>query len=248
MNVSEAVTVTLPILSFPALAFSTAGEEVDLHYYIPRCQVWDPTAQAFSAAFCSVKSFTATLIQCACSQFGEFGATLEVNQTAFVSPSPSASSAPIIKPADTSRDWLSMDQAVLLTIFVIAMVILLSLAVVWVYWSYKHEVPNDDADALYFQWEAEANDDGAGEAEPPALPELEEEEDELWLPDPYYYPEDYTGEGSDAPPDEDDEEDNLELVEWTGNRGETRLTRIAQGAGERGICASLALRCVCGVC
>ncbi len=65
MNVSEAVTVTLPILSFPALAFSTAGEEVDLHYYIPRCQVWDPTAQAFSAAFCSVKSFTATLIQCA---------------------------------------------------------------------------------------------------------------------------------------------------------------------------------------
>lgn len=65
MNVSEAVTVTLPILSFPALTFSTAGGEVDLHYYIPRCQVWDPTAQAFSAAFCSVKSFTTTLIQCA---------------------------------------------------------------------------------------------------------------------------------------------------------------------------------------
>lgn len=235
VNVSEAVTVTLPILSFPALTFSTAGGEVDLHYYIPRCQVWDPTAQAFSAAFCSVKSFTTTLIQCACSRFGEFGATLEVNQTALVSPSPSASSAPIVKPADTSRDWLSMDQAVLLTIFVIAMVILLFLAVVWVYWSHKHEVPNDDADALYFQWEAEADDDGAGEAEPPALPELEEEEDELWLPDPYYYPEDYTGEGSDAPPDEDDEEDNLELVEWTGNRGETRLTRIAQGAGERGV-------------
>jgi hypothetical protein len=65
VNVSEAVTVTLPILSFPALVFSTAGEEVDLRYYIPRCQVWDPTAQAFSAAFCTVKSFTATLIQCA---------------------------------------------------------------------------------------------------------------------------------------------------------------------------------------
>lgn len=170
-----------------------------------------------------------------------------MNQTALVSPSPSASSAPIVKPADTSRDWLSMDQAVLLTIFVIAMVILLFLAVVWVYWSHKHEVPNDDADALYFQWEAEADDDGAGEAEPPALPELEEEEDELWLPDPYYYPEDYTGEGSDAPPDEDDEEDNLELVEWTGNRGETRLTRIAQGAGERGTHLSRIALCVRGV-
>jgi cbb3-type cytochrome oxidase subunit 3 len=166
-----------------------------------------------------------------CSRFGAVAASLELNRDLLASPSPSPSPREPIRPADTSRDWLAIDQAVLLTIFVIVMGILLFLAVVWVYWRRKHEVVDED-DSLYSKWEAEVEDESPTEPVPPAIAELEEEEDELWLPEPYHYGE--HSDGSDAPPDEEDEEDNLELVEWTGNRGETRLTRIAQGAGERG--------------
>ena len=173
-----------------------------------------------------------------CSHFGDFAGALELNQSALVSPSPSPSAAPI-NAADTGGDWLPIDQAVLLTIFVIVMAILLFLAVVWVYWRHKHEISSDDeSDALYYRWEAEAEDEGQAEPEQPVVLE---EEDEVWATEAYgYYPEDHpagadgTDDHQQLPPEEDDEEDSLELVEWTGNRGETRLTRIAQGAGERG--------------
>lgn len=114
------------------------------------------------------------------------------------------------------------------------------------YWRRKHETTNeDDLDAFLLSWEAEAEEEPA-EPEPVPIPELEEE-DEYWAYEPAYEPAPYSP-GAQAesgepqseqpedqpPPEEDDEDDNLELMEWTGNRGETRLTRIARGAGERG--------------
>lgn len=224
VNVTNGLELILPIVS----ALNGTSTPFNSSDYTAQCLVWDDVKQSFSPQGCVVSSFGLTQINCVCSSFGFFAGALKLK--------PSSQFNFQVNAVVTK--WLPQDQQILLTIFGAVMIVIVFMAAALFF---RGRSPHSNS--LQADYQAEV----AGVLASPtwqatkpsyvAVPVGLEEEDleegtEEGYGRPYHKP-GIEKDLIDAKLEEDEE--NMELVEWTGDRGQTRLARIARGAGERGV-------------